>query len=344
MSKKQSKDNVVIVAAAGAGKTTRIVTRGIENSSERVLITTYTNENADQIRSLLITHARRIPENVTVIPWFTFLLQHGVRPYQNQLTAAPRARSIRFQSGGSIYHKKEKWFTKERDIYSNKLAEFAVECNKIGGGKVIRRLERIFDTILVDEVQDLAGYDLDFLEMLFDSSINVMLVGDPRQATFTTNYAGRNRKFRRAGITKWFDEMRSKKKAKMDTDTCSHRCNQEICDFADSIYPKFEKTVSANGERTGHDGIFRIPSSDVKDYLEQYDPVILRFDKRTDTHGLSARNIGLSKGRTFARVLIFPTKPMKAFLDSGNPEKAGDRSRLYIAVTRACFSVAFVFD
>jgi len=55
-------------------------------------------------------------------------------------------------------------------------------------------------------------------------------------------------------------------------------------------------------------------------------------------------NIGLVKGRTFPRVLIIPTAPMLEYLKTGDPEQAGDKSRLYVAVTRAKFSAAFLLS
>ena len=53
-------------------------------------------------------------------------------------------------------------------------------------------------------------------------------------------------------------------------------------------------------------------------------------------------NIGVSKGSTFDRVLIFPTKPMLQYIKSGNPDVLAAREHLYVAVTRARHSVAFV--
>ena len=52
-------------------------------------------------------------------------------------------------------------------------------------------------------------------------------------------------------------------------------------------------------------------------------------------------NIGVAKGSTFDRVLIFPTNPMRQFLDE-DPSKLKAPERLYVAVTRARHSVAFV--
>ena len=63
-----------------------------------------------------------------------------------------------------------------------------------------------------------------------------------------------------------------------------------------------------------------------------------------DILGFNAINIGVSKGRTFNRVLIFPTRPMLDYLKTEDISKAGDKSKLYVAITRAKYSVAFVVD
>jgi len=115
-----------------------------------------------------------------------------------------------------------------------------------------------------------------------------------------------------------------------------------ICDFADKLFPKLHKTISRNSELTGHDGIFFIDRTEVIGYVKQYDPVVLRYMKTTDTMNLAAANIRLSKGRTFNRVLIFPTGTWKAYLKDGGILKEGSIIALYIAVTRAKYSVAFV--
>ena len=71
---------------------------------------------------------------------------------------------------------------------------------------------------------------------------------------------------------------------------------------------------------------------------------MLRYDKRQSTMGLPAINFGASKGKNYDRVLIFPTKPIRTYLDTKDPSKAGDLEKFYVAVTRARYSVAFVRD
>ena len=75
-------DNKLIIAAAGSGKTTYLIDEAIKNRDKKVLITTYTQANEAEIKKKIIEKINYIPENITVQTWFSFLLKHGVRPYQ----------------------------------------------------------------------------------------------------------------------------------------------------------------------------------------------------------------------------------------------------------------------
>jgi hypothetical protein len=334
--------NKAVVACAGSGKTTFIVSEALKVKNSNVLITTYTNENIDQIKQSIIEQNGFIPPNIYVVPWFTFLLRDGVRPYQNCMSSSSRVESIFFQNTVSRFHRKDDYFTKNNYIYSTKLSEFVFECNKKSGGLVIKRLEKIYGHIFIDELQDFAGYDLNFFEELFTSSINIVAVGDPRQSTFATNNSSKNSKYRGSKIYEWLQEHEKNGNIIIEEKTDCHRCNQSICDFADLLYPNLPKTTSKNVTTTGHDGIFLIKSVDIEEYIKKHQPIILRYDKRTNTSGNRALNIGLSKGRTYARVLIFPTKNMVQFIKTKDHTKAGDISKLYVAITRAKHSIAFV--
>ena len=139
----------------------------------------------------------------------------------------------------------------------------------------------------------------------------------------------------------WFSERSGV--CTMDSRALSYRCNQAICDFADAIFPEMPPTKSINVTATAHDGIFRISPAEIPAYVAQYQPLtVLRHDKNTDTAGLPAMNFGVAKGRTFDRVMIFPTRPMIQYLHDLDPTALKEREKLYVAVTRARYSVAFV--
>lgn len=342
MSQTPSNKNRVFISCAGSGKTTSIVDEALKQHNQRILITTYTNEGVDQIKDYLLQKFGCYPSNVDVMSWFSFLIREGVRPYQNHMGDHERVRSVFYQNKGGRYHRKDDYFTSVNDIYSNKTSEFIVNCNNKSGGLIVNRLEKIYDHIFIDELQDLASYDLDFLESLFESNINVLAVGDPRQATYSTNKAGRHRQYRRSNIFVWVKKLQAEGKIAIEERNTCYRSNAAICEFANNLFPALPGMVPNNKELTGHDGIFQISSSAVDEYIGKFNPKVLRYDKRIDTQGHDAINIGVSKGRTYDRVLIFPTKKMLKYLDTQRPSDAGDITKLYIAVTRARHSVAFV--
>lgn len=334
--------NKAILACAGSGKTSQIVEEALNIDGRKTLITTYTTENIDVLKSYLVARKGCVPSNIDVTSWFSFLLKDGVRPYQNYLLENERVRSIDFLTKLSLYHKKNKYTNSNSDIYQKKVSEFVCECNQASGGLVVNRLKEIYSHIFVDELQDFAGYDLSFLEELFKSGIGVTVVGDPRQGTFSTNNAPKNRQYRKMKIHGWLEGLKKVGLLRIEEKNISKRCNQPICDFADSLFPEFPKTKSKNDQVTKHSGIFHIKPEELSEYWANIKPVALRWNKNSNTFGYPARNIGISKGRTFDRVLIFPTKPMLEFLKTGDFSKAGDRQMFYVAVTRARHSVAFV--
>lgn len=338
-----SHKNVAVIAAAGSGKTETVIDTALARDG-RVLILTFTNENRHQIEERIVNKLGAIPENVEVRGWFEFLINECCRPYQTSLTNKvgfigslnfQGQRPLKVARSDSAYY-----FDRHRDMYRDGVADFAMSVQEASDGAVIDRLQRIYSTVLVDEVQDLVGYDLEVLELLLRSSIDVVLVGDLRQHTYSTNENRKNQKYRGAGFLHWLEER---------TDLCalefrdvSHRCNQAICDFADELFPEFPPTKSLNAVETGHDGVFAISANEVSDYASEFAPTVLRYNKRADTLGLRGMNIGVSKGRTFDRVLLFPTKPMMSYYKTRDLEGFKTRELLYVAVTRARYSVTFV--
>ena len=341
----------LIVAAAGSGKTTFLVREALKIRDEKILITTFTQANEEEIRNKFFEENRYIPENIDIQTWFSFLLQHGVRPYQNYLYDKDIT-GLLLVNGRSAQYIKETdtqnhYFSNEGRIYSDKLAKFAVRCNDEGRGCVIKRIQRIYAHILIDEVQDLAGFDLDILKLFFQCNSNILMVGDPRQGTYSTNDAAKNRKFRRDKIVNFFEEVWSNLVEIDDTLlTTNYRCVPEICNFSDRLFPNFKCSASGNSEISGHDGIFLVRSEDVDVYLKKYYPVQLRHSKKMIVNpNFKVLNFGDSKGLSFNRVLVYPTKPICDWLRDNNSKlEPTSRSRFYVAATRARFSVGIMYD
>ena len=82
MGKKLYPNSKLIIAAAGSGKTETLVNMAM-NEKRKIAITTYVDENIEEIKSRFYLKNGCIPDNVLIIPWFSFLLVHGVKPYQD---------------------------------------------------------------------------------------------------------------------------------------------------------------------------------------------------------------------------------------------------------------------
>ncbi len=101
-----------------------------------------------------------------------------------------------------------------------------------------------------------------------------------------------------------------------------------------------------------HQGLFAIRTNDVDAYIQEFAPVILRHSKNSSPElckGRTAYNFGKAKGLGFERVLILPTENHKNFIAGDNTafsSGASDdaRNKFYVAVTRARYSVAFLYD
>ena len=354
--------NKLIIAAAGSGKTTLLVKEALAQKNGKVLITTYTQANEAEIKKKIIEINKCIPENVIVQTWFSFLLKHGVKPFQGILFEKKIKGLILVNSQSGlkgytktkqpIYFGEEKeferhYFSNALKIYSDKLSKFVFRCNERTEGAVIDRISRIYSHIFVDEVQDLAGYDLELLKLFFDCNSNILLVGDPRKGTYSTNSSPKNKQFKKSKVVNYFFQDNS---INIDTDQTSlsvnYRCIKPICDLSNKLFANFPATTTGNTEETRHDGVFFVEEKNVEDYLCQYQPVQLRDSKKKEVNpNYRVMNFGESKGLSFDRVLIYPTKPFIDWLKDNNASLADtSRSKFYVAITRAKYSVGIVYN
>lgn len=354
--------NKLIIASAGSGKTRFVVNDAIDKASQgmNVLITTFTEACEQEIRDRIVEKEGCIPEKIFVQTWFSFLISHGVKPYQGSLfdfdvkgmLLVNGKSGLRYQSkqGFPVYWGEDNfnnfYFSGSKKIYSDKLAQLTIRCNKASGGMVFERISRCFKWIYVDEIQDLAGYDLEVLDCLFKSNADVLLVGDPRQATYATHNSRKNKKYVKSEIVNFFEDS----KLDIETDTTSltinHRCFGSICNLSNKLYSALPQATSGNIEITGHDGVFALPVEHVSEYLNRFKPVQLRDSVKTHvSEDFEVLNFGKSKGLTRERVVIYPSKPMVDWLKDNDAELTqAARAKLYVALTRAKHSVAVVLQ
>lgn len=367
--------NKFIIAAAGAGKTTHLVKEALKNSDKKILITTYTEANEEEIRRKFLKLNKSIPKNVKIQTWYSFLLQDWVKPFQGSfnellydydikgmlLVNYPSGIKYTFKNNYGIdiavqYSEEtdflRHYFTNTGKIYSDKISKFSFNANKKGNLSIINRLSTIYDKIYIDEVQDLAGYDLELIKVLFKSKIEVELVGDPRQVTYLTHNPDKNKKYKEGNLKEYLKEKcKSLIKDNIDENLLnkSHRNNKLICDYSSKLYPYLKATEPCDcchNVIVEHTGIFILKKEDVSTYLLKYNPIQLKWDDRVSINkDYQSFNFGETKGLTFDRVVIYPTEAMIKWMQNNNSKlESSTRAKFYVGITRAKYSVAIVFN
>lgn len=342
--------NQLTLAVAGSRKTQGIVEHCASLPSERrALVVTYTQTNQAELRHRL-KHYAGDHHKIEVMGWFTFLLNHFAKPFLP--FKFPGQRVLGFNFEGRPYIKavgKSRFLDSNGAVYACELGRLAHELVANSKGSLLRRLECIYDEILIDEVQDLSAHDWEIIDVLLRSSMDIRMVGDIRQSVLATNpRSKKNTKYSYAGALTWFRERESKGLLKIQDSVTTWRCHPKIAAFSDTIFDpswKFPATQSKNEVITGHDGVYLVASRHVDEYCRLFRPQCLRHSLASGKNlNLDFLNFKMSKGMTYERVLIVPTAPIAKFITSGVHLEAASASSFYVAVTRAKQSVAIILD
>lgn len=344
-------NNIVIMAAAGAGKTHDICKDVIENAkttNKKILITTYTNKGIESIeKEYKKQNNGVIDKNVVILSWFQFLLRELVKPYQssilnkiniiNSIDFNHQYGYINFNSRGTPKH-----YMLTNNILSNTVSEFAIDSNIKSNNKVIQRLGEIYSHIYIDEIQDLAGEDIEILNLLFNSKIQIQCVGDVKQSTYTTYNAKKNKKITGIHLIDFFKELERKGIITLLFNNKTRRFGREICEFSNSICnDKNNRIESDKIYKEENQGVYLLDKKDFENYFKIYKPTILKFDAKTKID-YDSLNFGQCKGMTFDRVAIFPNKKYKEFLQNGT--SLDSPCKYYVSATRARYSIVFVVE
>jgi hypothetical protein len=219
----------VVFAVAGSGKTTRLVEE--LGSGRRCLVFTYTEENVINLRQKISARYGGLPSGVKVMSYFTFLHAFCFRPImgfamQNKgLGFCDLPFRDRYKQTDDRYY-----LDGAGRLYHSRLSKLLINRGLIE--EVLCRIDTFFDLVCVDEAQDFAGNDFNFLMALAKAKADMVLVGDFRQHTYDTSrdkavnanlhedFDAYAKRYRDAGIT-------------VDTQSLSHsrRCSDAVCGF-----------------------------------------------------------------------------------------------------------------
>ena len=340
--------NHLTLAVAGGRKTQSVVDRcAAAPAGRRILVLTYTQRNQGELVNRLAPR-KPLAAEVDVQGWFSFLLGHLVRPYLPLTFPGRRLNGLNFDGDPGRFATGENRFLDGGGrAYRRHLAQLAHMTIDSSDGAAIDRVTRIYDELWIDEVQDLNGYDLEILVALMISKIDLRMVGDVRQAILQTNTTDpKNKQFKGVNIKTWFDGQAKKKRLQIAHATTTWRCHPAIAAFADSIFDAswaFTPTESRNHDAVDHSGVLAVDVAEAQAYAAAFGTLCLRHNVASWRQlDLPFINIGLAKGMGADHVLIAPTTTMLNFVETGKQLDAPAACSLYVAVTRARHSVAFV--
>ncbi|WP_158900117.1 AAA family ATPase [Burkholderia sp. L27(2015)] len=324
-------DKSVIFAVAGSGKTTRLVSE--LDIQQRALLLTYTDNNKAELRRRIVAKFGYLPPNLTVSTYFTFLNSFCYRPL---LLMQMKTKGISFKmpspySSRQTLKNRGRYVDASGRIFHARLAKIMDVMGCIP--ELQRRLERYFDRIYVDEVQDLGGHDFDLLMHIVRANVKVLLVGDFYQHTYSTSLDGNVNK----SLHDDYDRYKSRfEKAGLFVDVtslvASHRCSTTVCSFIREhigvdIYPAVDRTSKVSIVRDAAEAaeLYASPTT-VKLFLQEH-----------DRYGCYSQNWGASKGLDHYEnvCVVLNPKTWKHFvagdLASASPST---RNKLYVACSR----------
>lgn len=259
----------VQIAGAGAGKTHGLAEKIIKHydasSYKKIFAITYTNNAAKNISEAIIKQLGYLPDNIVVCTVHTFLLNEIIYPYSpfvlNEVhTTSSRCKTFsNFPPGKTDEQKKRETVStisrlKKRGVihvdetYSaawrvvdKNYSKHKSEKKKSKVRKVHKLLSSAIDKIFLDEAQDLDETALKAFQQIGENSVDIYMVGDPKQAIdYPTSFKG------------WLDTNKANEKVKvLPNITTSRRVPQKILNLSNTFCPKGQEQISLS-EVEGH--------------------------------------------------------------------------------------------
>ncbi len=335
-------DKRVVLAVAGSGKTSRIVNR--INVDSRCLIVTYTDNNTRHLKNSIIQKLGEMPKGVRVYSYFTFLYSFCYMPLYNYKL---KTKGINFKyplpKCFQLARKNtEKHYIDKNDrLFSNRIAKLLIESGVIS--EVIQRIEQFFDIVCVDEIQDFAANDFNFMCKLAETNVEMQFVGDFYQHTFDTSRDGTTqqnlhccfdkycKKFKDAGFT-----------VDLDCLSHSHRCSPSICAFIDD-----HLGIKIQSHREDKVEVPFISDEQEIENIYTNDSIVKLFYKESNKYSGNTENWGNVKGldhyNDVCVVLNITTLKLYQRNELVNL-RPNSKNKLYVACTRAKGNLYFVSE
>lgn len=319
----------LMLAVAGSGKTTYLIS--LLNLEQRFLLVTYTRNNYDHLKRSIIRKFGYFPENIKVLKYFQFVYSFCYKPFcgldkrANGICFEQPPEQTRYRPGSDEFYR-----TRSGRLYHNRIAHYcSAQC--VDGIKA--RLDKYYDYLLIDEVQDFAGHDFNLLLSILPEECNSICVGDFFQHTYDTSLDGNVRSSLYKKFKTYIKEWNN---AGVTVDTTSlaktRRCSAEICGFVNQMGIAIESSGEAEGN------VYYVDEEAQCESIINEASIPKLFYNNGNKYFCSGMNWGASKGLDhFVDVCVVLNKSSldlfsKGKLDELNPQT---KNKLYVACTRA---------
>lgn len=331
-------DKTLILAVAGAGKTTEIINN--IKKDDKTLIITYTENNYNILKNNIIKKFKGIPDNIKIYTYFTFLYRFCFLPLKKGF----KVKGLDFNSNPNKYIK-----AKDINYYYNRVSKkmqhnrLAKICSDYFIDDIIKRIEKYFNYIYIDEIQDFASHDFNLLLNLIKTNCNILLVGDFYQHTFDTSRDGNVNSNLYNDYDNYINKIKnSDSNIKVDTVNFlkSKRCSKQVCEFI-TEYLKI-KIESYNN----HDSIIReIDDENTIEKIANDDNIVKLFYQNSKKYDMKNKdNWGNSKGNTYINTCVVLNKNSyeKYKKHKLNELPSSTKNKLYVALSRATNDVYII--
>lgn len=252
----------VQIAGAGAGKTyslaEKIIAHYDPTSHKKTFAITYTNNASRNISEAIIKQLGYLPENIVICTVHTFLLNEVIYPYSpfvlNEVhTTSSRCKTFsNFPPGKSVEKKQreakstisrlkkigvihvDETYAAAWRVVDEDYSKHSSQKKKSKVKKVHRLLNSAIDKIFLDEAQDIAGTALKAFQKIGEYSVDIYMVGDPKQAIdYPKAFKG------------WLTANKANDKVKvLKKITTSRRVPQKILDLSNTFCPQGQEQTS----------------------------------------------------------------------------------------------------
>jgi len=345
-------DKKLILAVAGSGKTYLICNSIVPE--KRNLILAFTHENIKNIYHELLARFGGIPKNTIVSTFHGFLFGDCIRPYHRMICSLYGSQpsicdGVMFQPppkpmNCGEYNKKYikdnnlKHYIPRKKYYCSRMAKLIMKNNKTLLPAVLKRINKFYDALLIDEFQDYRNEEYELLsEIIQDFKGDVFLVGDYYQHSVS----GDNNTGKPFGTAKKPNTYQEYKKNIEElgviideTQLCkSRRCSKPVCDF---VKAKLSIEIEPYDEHAGE--VITVSCIAEAERVLLDNSICKLILRDSGKYLFTSLNWSYSKGDTYEKTCVILTGNTSNLMeDSFRCDCIAPitRNKLYVALTRS---------